>query len=214
MIFASFDLDGTLVNSLDLIYNGLAAGGYLVDKEDHAEFQLNFKKGCAPPLDFQWDLFFYRLFTERHDEIEPIDRHVVEFMSTVYGSGQEPIRVITSRPDGVLMHWSTCALLKRIFPDIAFSVDIVGSGEVKGKYSFGTDIFFEDRRKTVRELSKQDNIVFMRADSYNHLEIHEYISIQDVFPLDLKAGDIVVYNDFGQLLAADIIRLLAPNFSY
>jgi hypothetical protein len=213
MIFASFDLDGTLVNSLDLIYEGLASNGYMVDRQDHAKFNLRFLKGCAPPPDFQWELFFYRLFTERHDEIEPIDEHVVEFMSKVYGSGQEPMRVITSRPDGVLMHWSVCTMLKRIFPDIVFSVDVVGSGEVKGKYAFGTDIFFEDRRKTVRELSKQDNIVFMRRDSYNHLNHTEYIAIQDVYPLDLKAGDIVVYDDFRQLLQANIVPLLAPNFS-
>jgi len=214
MIFASFDLDGTLVNSLDLIYETLASSGYIVDKEDHSKFQINFLKGCSPPPDFQWELFFYRLFTERHDEILPIDGHVVEFMSTVYASGNEPIRVITSRPDGVLMHWSTCALLNRLFPDIAFSVDIVGSGDVKGKYAFGTDIFFEDRRKTVRELSRQDNIVFMRKDSYNALLDEEYIHIDKAFPLDLKAGDIVVYNNFGELLEANIVKLLAPNFSY
>jgi hypothetical protein len=214
MIFASFDLDGTLIDSLDLIYEGLASSGYMVDKQNHPKFQLNFLKGCAPPPDFQWELFFYRLFTERHDEIMPIDDHVVEFISKVYAIGEEPVRVITSRPDGVLMHWSTCTMLRRLFPDIAFSVDIVGSGSVKNKYTFGTDIFFEDRRKTVRELSRQENIVFMRRDSYNHLESFEYIAIQDMFPLDLKAGDIVVYDDFRQLLQADIIRLLAPNFSY
>jgi hypothetical protein len=214
MIFASFDLDGTLVNSLDLIYSALASSGYIVDANNHNKFHFKFKEGLAPPPDFQWELFFYRLFTERHDEILPVDRHVAEFMSTVYASGNEPIRVITSRPNGVLMHWSTCALLNRLFPDMTFSVDIVGSGSVKGKYTFGTDIFFEDRRKTVRELANQDNIVFMRRDSYNNLERTEYIAIQDVFPLDLTAGNIVVYDDFGQLLEADIVRLLAPNFSY
>jgi hypothetical protein len=212
MIFASFDLDETLVSTLKLIDDGLAQSGYRVC--EHSEFNFKFEKGFEPPPDFQWDLFFYRLFTERHVEINPIDEHVVEFMQKVYDAGGEPVRVITSRPNGVLMHWSVCEMLKRIFPDIVFSVDVVGSGEVKGKYAFGTDIFFEDRRKTVRELSKQDIIVFMRRQSYNHLDHTEYIPIQDVFPLDLKAGDIVVYDDFRQLLQTDIARLLAPNLSY
>jgi len=213
MIFASFDLDGTLVNSLDLIYDGLAASGYIVAKEDHEEFNINFKKGHAPPTDFQWDLFFYRLFTERHEEIVPIDEHVVEFMNQIHRIGGEPIRVITARPNGVLMHWSTCTLLNRIFPDITFSVDIVGSGSVKNNYAFGTDMFFEDRRKTVRRLAEEDNIVFMRRDTYNKLEKHEYIRIQDIYPLDLTAGDIVVYDDFAQLLDRKIVKLIAPAFS-
>ena len=211
MIFASFDLDGTLVNSLDLICDGLANSGYIVDKEDHADFNINFKEGYAPPPDFQWELFFYRLLTERHDEIKPIDEHVFEFLKKIYDVGQEPIRVITARSNGVLMHWSTCALLNRLFPDIAFSVDIVGSGTVKNEYMFGTDIMFEDRRKTVRELAEQDNIVFMRRASYNHLKHDEYISIKDVFPLDLKAGNIVVYDNFRQVIDAKVVSLIAPS---
>jgi hypothetical protein len=106
-------------------------------------------------------------------------------------------------------------MLNRLFPDIVFSVDVVGSGEVKGKYTFGTDIFFEDRRKTVRELSKQGNIVFMRNDSYNCLFLKgvkkgEYTWIEDVFPLDLKAGDIVVYDNFRQIIDSKVIKIIAP----
>ena len=210
MIFASFDLDGTLVNSLDLICDGLDNSGYIVDREDHVEFNIKFKKGCAPPPDFQWELFFYRLLTERHDEIKPIDEHVFEFLKKISDAGREPIRVITARANGVLMHWSTCALLNRLFPDIAFSVDIVGSGSVKNDYMFGTDMIFEDRRKTVRELAKHGNIVFMRKDSYNHLKPKEYIWIENVFPLDLKIGDIVVYDNFRQILDANLVNLIAP----
>lgn len=212
MIFASFDLDGTLVNSLDLICDGLDNSGYIVDKDDHAEYNLKFKKGCAPPPDFQWELFYYRLLTERHDEIEPIDENVFEFLQKIYAVGREPIRVITARSNGVLMHWSICTMLKRLFPDIAFSIDIVGSGTVKNEYMFGTDIIFEDRRKTVRELAKHGNIVFMRAESYNSLfGKEEYTWIEDVFPLDLKAGDIVVYDNFRQIMDAKIVGLVAPS---
>jgi hypothetical protein len=216
MIFASFDLDGTLVNSLDLIYEALASSGYMVDRQDHKEFQLKFLKGCAPPPDFQWELFFYRLMTERHDEVEPIDEHVFEFLKEIYDVGQEPIRVITARTNGVLAHWSVCALLNRLFPDIKFSVDIVGSGSVKHEYMFGTDIMFEDRRKTVRELSEQGNIVFMRRDSYNCLlqggvKKGEYQWIEDVFPLDLKAGDIILYDNFRQVIDSKVISIIAPS---
>ena len=213
MIFASFDLDGTLINSLDLIYDGLNSIGYEV-ADEHEEFNLKFKEGCSPPPDFRWDLFFYRLFTERHDEIAPIDEHVGEFLRKVYYNGDEPIRVVTSRPDGVLMHWSTCALLNRLFPDITFSVDVVGSGSLKSEYTFGSDIFFEDRRKTVRELAVKGNIVFMRGDTYNELNPGEFIRIEDVSPLDLSLGDIVVYDNFLQLMGPiNILGLVAPAYS-
>jgi hypothetical protein len=146
----------------------------------------------------------------------PIDGHVFEFLKKVHDVGKEPIRVITSRPSGVLMHWSICTMLKRLFPDIVFSVDVVGSGSLKHNYMFGTDIFFEDRRKTVRELSEKGNIVFMRNYSYNCLftgkvKKGEYQWIEDVYPLDLKAGDIVVYDNFRQVMDANVIKLIAPS---
>lgn len=211
MIFASFDLDGTITNTLDLIVRGMKGQGFRpVNDDTRKSFFFRFEKGYAPPPDFMWDIFFYRLFTEQHDEIELVDDHVEKFLQSVYDVGQEPIRIITSRPEGALMHWSCQALLKRLLPDIKFSIDVVPCSSDKIKYTLGTDIFFDDRRKTVIEMSEAGQIVFMRNTSYNDLGLRKYMQIEDVALMDLGPGDIVVYDNFKQLIELNVRGLIAP----
>ncbi len=145
-------MDNTLLGTSDLISLALAEQGYMV-KPPQTEFNFNFIEGYAPPEDFQWDVFFYRLFTERYKEIKPVDDEVHRFLQMVYGDGSEPIRVVTARPTGTLMHYCCMKTLAQCFPDIEFQVSIVGSGTDKHRYTFGTNIFFEDRRQTAKELS-------------------------------------------------------------
>jgi FMN phosphatase YigB (HAD superfamily) len=101
----TFDLDGTLINTEELIKTAHGEQGYMLSPEDKDQFSFKFIEGYGPPPDFQWDLFFYRLFTERFDELSPVDSHVQEFIEFLYLRGdKKPIRIITARPYGVLMY--------------------------------------------------------------------------------------------------------------
>jgi hypothetical protein len=211
MIFASFDMDETIVKTLDLILLALAERGYMVKPQESFDFK--FIDGQAPPPDFQWDLFFYRLFTERFSEIKPIDDHVYEFLKAIYKDGEEPIRVITARPNGMLMHYCCSELLKGLFPDIAFSIDIVDSGADKHKYMFGSDIMFEDRRKTALDLASRGIIVFVRRANYNIFDDSKnirHIHNPGCDLRELSPGTIILYDNFKDLMDAGVDRLVRP----
>jgi len=200
MIFASFDLDNTLVNTLDLILLGLAEQGYMVDLPQ-TEFSFSFIKGYEPPEDFQWDLFFYRLFTERFNEIKPIDDHVYGFLKFIYGEDKEPIRIITARPKGALMHYCIERTLENLFPEVDFSIDVVESGSQKHRYMFGTDIIFEDRRKTAIDMASHGYIVFLRNDVYNSMPRSAATKIGDMGPWqELSPGTIVTFDDYSEVM--------------
>jgi len=209
MIFASFDIDGTLVNSYDLISLAFAERGFMLDPNNTA-YDFKFIDGHCPPPDFQWDLFFYRLFTERFDEIKPIDEYVYEFLQKIYKDGSEPVRAMTARSRGMLMHHCCSELLRRLFPDIDFSIDVVGSGSEKYRYLFGSDIMFEDRRKTALELSAKGIIVFVRRTSYNFFKCSDNIRYIQHIGCDLRelpAGSIILYDNFKDLLDHGVDRL-------
>jgi phosphoglycolate phosphatase-like HAD superfamily hydrolase len=212
MIFASFDIDGTLVNTYDLISLAFAERGFMLDT-NNVEYDFKFIDGQGPPPDFQWDLFFYRLFTERFDEIKPIDDYVYEFLKKIYKDGSEPVRTITARPSGMLMHHCCSELLKRLFPDIDFSIDVVGSGSEKYRYMLGSDIMFEDRRKTAIELSKKGIIVFVRKAEYNFMEESGNVCYLYNLECDLRElspGSIILYDNFENLLCCGVDRLAGP----
>ena len=215
MIFAAFDLDGILINSMELIYMGLEEAGYGPDRNNHKVFHFNWLPGGEPPVDFQWDLFFYRLLTERFDETEPIDRYVRQFMNEVYYDGKEAIRVVTARPYGALMYHAIKMTLSRHFPDIDFSIDICEYGSEKIRYlGDAIDIYFEDRRKTVLSLAKAGKIVFMRNDDYNQIDnCQDLIAIYNARLVELQPGMIVTFDDYAELIEHKVPEFINPRLS-
>ncbi|NNL43296.1 MAG: hypothetical protein HKO79_12475 [Desulfobacterales bacterium] len=200
-IRAAFDLDGVLANSLDIILDSLTSLGYLPKLNDRNEFHFNFQKGLAPPKDFLWDVFFYRLFTERFDEITLVDDYSVDFLNEIYAFTNEPIRIITARPSGALMHHATMTWLDRNYPDVSFSVDVVGSGSVKHQYMYDKSMIFEDRRKTSVSMALLGYDVFMINTDYNRLDDLEY------WPEHLRTFD-----SFEDLLFDDVtMELICPG---
>lgn len=212
MHFAKFDLDSTLIDTEALIFLALAEQGYMIDEGAHDSYNFKFLDGCAPPPDFQWDVFFYRMLTERVDELKPVDEYVERFLELVY-DGQCPIHIITARAPGVLMHHACMDTLGRCFPDVEFTVSIVRSGSDKVKYMDCADIFFDDRRKTAIELVKHGNICVMPNKSYNKIPDHSGLSVTEIEDLDLMylgPGDIIRYDDFKQVIESGLCGLIAP----
>jgi len=210
-IFANFDMDNTLVSTEDLITLALAELGYMV-KPPQTQFDFNWIEGYAPPPDFQWDVFFYRLFTERYKELRPIDDEVHRFLQMVYGDGSEPVRVVTARPAGSLMHYCCMKTLEQCFPDIEFSINVVGSGASKMRYTFGADIFFEDRRKTAIQLSEHGQIVFLKDYTYNQIDHSVHIFEKDPLLL-MVPGTIVRFDDYEQVIESDVIKFIRPMWN-
>jgi hypothetical protein len=214
-MFAAFDLDSTLIESEALIDYALYNQG--IEMVDHNDTYLyKFKDGKEPPPDFQWDLFFYKLFTEKYDQCGPVDEYVYDFLKECYGDGREPIRVITSRPQGVLMGYASEMVLKANFPDIDFSIDILkDAADKKRRYMFGADIIFEDRRKTAIEMAQDGFIVFLRNRTYNTLPDNIKLDL-DVYPVEkfdphlMRSGSIITFDNYGQLLAEGVSGVVAP----
>jgi hypothetical protein len=214
-MFAAFDLDSTLIASNKFLEKVLGDRGFRLSSPKTA-FRYDFDEGYAPPPDWQWDLFFYKLFTERYDEIGPVDSHVYEFLRECYGDGREPIRIITSRPRGILMYHSIESHLERLFPDIDFSIDIVSNpSDKKSRYMSGCDIMFEDRRRTSIKMAREGYIVFMKRYEYNALP-SVIDGIDFVYPVDMFQAHtvmpktIITFNDYGQLLDMGVSRFVAP----
>jgi len=204
MIYASFDLDGVLLNSLPIILDALSNQGYPVDLSKRGGFFFDFEDGKAPPEDFLWDVFFYRLFTERWEELTPVDDNVVEFIQDVHERSGSPVHIITSRPKGAFMHHCTMLSLKKNFPGVDFSVDIVGSSSEKPRWMFGTDIIFEDRRRTAINMSRIGYIVFLINRDYNRLE--DSVHSKDIKNLhhlggEIKSGDIITFDNYNDLMS-------------
>jgi hypothetical protein len=211
MLLAKFDLDSTLVNTDELIELALAENGFMLDPEKRTAWNYEFIEGYEPPPDFQWDVFFYRLLTERLDELRPIDEWVYDFLRRV-SRGGHPIHVITARSEGILMHHACMSTLDRCFPDIEFYVTIVKSGSDKVRYLENADIMFEDRRKTARQLSKAGNIVLVPRKEYNAMDESD-ASVRDIRDITLEScryGDIIMYDNFSQVLMSGLQHLIAP----
>jgi len=213
MLLAKFDLDSTLINSSDLIELALAESGFMLNPDRENSWWFRFIKGYAPPKDFQWDVFFYRLFTERLDELKPVDEFVNTFLEKIYSESSAPIHVITARPEGVLMHHACMKTLERCFPNVEFQVTIVKSGSEKIRFMGEADIMFEDRRKTALDLAKNGNIVMMPAKDYNIIDLKTYginlLRIEDLDISGCKYGDIVVYDNFKQVMDSGISNLIS-----
>ncbi len=201
---AAFDLDGLLVDSMNLIVSGMKSAGYQILLDEKREFHFKFKKGAEPPKDFLWDVFFYRLFTERFDEIEPVDIAVGQFLRVLQMETGDPIRIITSRPKGALMHFSTEMLLDRLFPEIDFSIEVVGSWKEKIRYLYDKRVFFEDRRKTSVDMARRGITVFMRNTNYNHIGAqHKHYPVSSLdhgVPAQHAPGMIFTFDSFKELL--------------
>jgi len=182
MILGGFDLDGTLLESHSLMDRALEEKGYKL--KYHSTYNFRFESGYSPPADFQWDLFFYRLFTERWQEIEAIEG-AYDFLKSIY-DGSEVIRVSTCRPDGALMHYATMKTLNNLFPDIDFNLSVVAEGSSKLRYLSGLDYYFDDRRATAKELSAAGMTVFMRNTTYNKISC---LNPADKYVVPVDDGD-------------------------
>jgi hypothetical protein len=210
MIFAKFDLDSTLVNTDDLIELALAEQGYMLQPGAHTGWFYTFIEGYEPPPDFQWEVFFYRLLTERLDELKPVDEFVNGFLEEITPNG-EPVHVITARTHGVIMHHACMSTLERCFPNVEFHVSVLKSGEDKLKYMGQCDIMFEDRRKTALQLAHAGNIVAMPNKTYNKIP-----NDGDNYVVDIEScgtpgnGDIVRYDSFDQVLRSQLLTLVRP----
>ena len=211
MLLAKLDLDSTLVNTDELIELALAENGFMLDPAKCNSWNYEFIEGYEPPPDFQWDVFFYRLFTERLDELRPVDEWVHCFLNDI-SIGGHPIHIITARPEGILMHHACMSTLERCFPDVEFYVTIVKSGSDKLRYMENADIMFEDRRKTAKQLAEAGNIVMVPRKEYNHIgEVDGKVKdIKDITLDGLKYGDIVMYDNFRQVINSGIQHLIAP----
>ena len=211
MLLAKFDLDSTLVNTDELIELAMAENGFMLDPGKRNAWNYEFIEGYEPPPDFQWDVFFYRLLTERLDELRPIDEWVYDFLKNI-SEGGHPIHVITARSEGILMHHACMSTLDRCFPDVEFYVTIVKSGSDKLRYLENADIMFEDRRKTAKQLAEAGNIVLVPRKEYNHMDEADgkVKDIKDVTLCGLKYGDIVMYDNFRQVINSGIQHLIAP----
>ena len=198
-IRAAFDIDGILVESLDLILKGLEVRGFAPKLDNRSGFHFQFGKN-KPPKDFLWDVFFYRLFTEKFDQMKPVDEYVIKVLEEIYFETGEPIRCITSRPKGALMHYATNATLELLFPEVEFSVEVVGSWKDKHRFMYSKDVFFEDRRKTCLNLADMGYIVFMRSTPYNPIANYPHLlHISEVEELGCRFGDIILYDDMSQI---------------
>jgi hypothetical protein len=210
MIFAKFDLDSTLVDTGELISLALAEQGYMMKPEPQTGWFYEFIEGHEPPPDFQWEVFFYRLLTERLDELKPVDIFVNEFLEKI-SAGGDPVHVITARTNGVIMHHACMSTLERCFPNVEFHVSVLKSGEDKLKYMGECDIMFEDRRKTALQLSHAGNVVAMPNMSYNEIP-----NDGDNYVVDIEAcgtpgpGDIIRYDNFGQVLESSLLTFSRP----
>jgi hypothetical protein len=209
LIFAKFDLDSTLINTDQLIDLALAEHGFMIDEDKRDKFHFVWLEGYEPPPDFQWDVFYYRLLTERLDELQPVDLYVNEFLE----SFKDPIPVITARVSGAIMHHACMKTLDKCFPNVEFSVTIVDSGDQKWKYMGQADIFFEDRRQTALDLSSRGNIVVMPNKCYNKISStpsSPVIKIEDLEMQCVPPGAIIRYDDFGQVIDSNIGSLVSP----
>ena len=210
MIFAKFDLDSTLVNTDELIELALAEQGYMLEPGAHTGWFYTFIKGYEPPPDFQWEVFFYRLLTERCDELKPVDEWTNDFLERIYEGG-DPVHVITARTDGVLMHHACMSTLDRCFPNVEFYVSVVKSGNEKAKYMGQCDLMFEDRRKTALQLQAAGNIVVMPNKEYNYIQSSDSVSVFDIADCGTPSpGDIIRYDNFKQVLESEIPLLVRP----
>jgi hypothetical protein len=209
MLLAKFDLDSTLVNTDELIELALAENGFMLNPGKRDAWNYEFIEGYGPPPDFQWDIFFYRLLTERLDELRPIDEWVYDFLKSISECGS-PIHVITARSEGILMHHACMSTLDRCFPDVEFYVTIVKSGSDKHRYMGNADIMFEDRRSTARQMAEAGNIVMVPRKEYNRMYDVNVKNIEDITIDELVHGDIVMYDDFSQVINSGIKHLIAP----
>lgn len=194
-----FDLDGTLIDTHELIEKALAERGYPVLSTESWFYK--FKK-LSPPKDFQWDVFFYRIFTERWDECKELPG-AREFIHSIYGTDRV-VSVSTARPYGMLMHHASMAVLNRMFPDVLFSLDIVGSYRMKLPFLEGIDVYFDDRRASAIYFAENGLTVFMRNTTYNRLPDdcqvpnYELTSKTDIY--SIMPGTIITYDSFTDLL--------------
>jgi hypothetical protein len=212
MIFAKFDLDSTLIKTSELIELALAEQGYMLKPDGHTGWFYEFIEGYEPPPDFQWEVFFYRLLTERLDELKPLDEYVNGFLESIY-DGKNPIHVITARTDGVIMHHACMSTLERCFPNVEFHVAIVKSGDDKLRYMGITDIFFEDRRRTALQFSAAGNTVVMPRKTYNYIPNGHDHYVIDIEELDLSRtgnGCIIMFDNFKQVADSGLLSLIAP----
>jgi hypothetical protein len=212
MIYGKFDLDSTLVNTDELTELALAEQGYMLSPEPRSGWFYEFIKGYEPPPDFQWEVFFYRLLTERLDELKPFDEYTNGFLESIY-DGKNPIHVLTARTDGVIMHHSCMSTLERCFPNVEFQVTIVKSGDEKLRYMDDADVMFEDRRRTALQFSAAGNIVVMPRKSYNHIKDSDEQYIVDIEDMELHmigGSDIIVFDNYKQVADSGILSLIAP----
>jgi hypothetical protein len=212
MIYAKFDLDSTLVRTGDLIDLALAEQGYMIKPDGHTGWFYEFIEGYEPPPDFQWEVFFYRLLTERLDELKPFDEYVNGFLESIY-DGKNPIHVITARGNGVIMHHACMSTLERCFPNVEFHVTIVKSGDDKLRYMDSADLMFEDRRRTALQFAAAGQIVAMPRHEYNHIESGPDQYVSDIEKADLTyigSGDIVMFDNYGQVADSTLLSLITP----
>jgi hypothetical protein len=157
-------------------------------------------------------VFFYRLLTERLDELKPLDEYVNGFLESIYDD-KNPIHIITARTDGAIMHHACMSTLERCFPNVEFHVTIVKSGDDKLRYMEVADLMFEDRRRTALQFAAAGHMVAMPRKTYNHIESGPDQYVADIEKMDLTyfgAGDIIVFDDYSQVADSTLLSLISP----
>jgi len=214
-MITSFDLDGVLIDSHPLMFLALAEQGYMVVPEID-KYKIEFIEGQEPPSDFDWDLFYYKVFAERSHEIKGFEgcHKLLAVLSVKSNFGVIP--VITNRPKGLLSHYVAESTLERLYPKLDFSVSI--SQNDKHRYMFGSKIIFEDRRRTAIDMASHGHVVFLKETSYNRIKtcnfgtFGHYLDIDDIISFDgnrIKPGTIINFRNYNELLDSRIIDFLA-----
>jgi len=187
-ITIAFDLDGVLVNLMDMFDRTLIKhhAGYVRIRNGQ------FKMETIPPLSNSqiWKVF-YDIF-ERPYEIE-IFPGVPDVLRTIARVTGRPIRIITARPEKFV--YQTSLLVKR-FTEGPVELFLVGDFKDKIKHLEGVDYFVEDRRATALLLATFGKTVFLMDRHYNQMtddnpiweqiiRIHDIREILDWLPVNI-----------------------------
>lgn len=163
-----FDLDGTLIDLIEITDRFLEKEGY-TRRRPQLQYEIetnpwNIKKSRL------WDIFF-RVYD--HWRETKLMFGAEDLVREIWERTAEPIQVITARPyEGAMSAHCIC---NRIFGDIPHTIAIVKSGSDKYLHMSDNDILVEDRRRTCLELAKKGLRSIIINTEYNQIENEDQI---------------------------------------